>query len=158
MASAFWTLEDGRGFARRWSGMSYMLKLITDELRSIEGAEEFYDYLKILVYQEGNGDQENGYGGFIRDNENIMINFDLRTFTPTNRKIFWNATQKALNKLKVQENESNEGIIFLLSTLLDMHKRIKRGEDPMELNHLRIIESDPKEKLGPGWEEKASDY
>ncbi len=33
MASAFWTLEDGRGFARRWTGMAYMLELITNELK-----------------------------------------------------------------------------------------------------------------------------
>ena len=36
MASAFWTLEDGRGFARRWTGMAYMLDLITDELKDFK--------------------------------------------------------------------------------------------------------------------------
>ena len=45
MASAFWTLEDGRGFARRWSWMAELLELITNELKTIHGAEEFYEYL-----------------------------------------------------------------------------------------------------------------
>lgn len=151
MASAFWTLEDGRGFARRWTAMAYMLELITDELLSINGAKEFHDYLEKFVYRKENGDEYNGYGGFIRENENIMFNFDLRSFAPINREYFWEAAQKALSKLIVQDDDKNEGIIFLLTTLLDMHKRIKKGEDPMELNHMRIIEPEPNEKLGPGW-------
>ena len=32
MASAFWNLEDGRTLARRWTGMVYMLQLITGEI------------------------------------------------------------------------------------------------------------------------------
>jgi hypothetical protein len=152
MASAFWTLEDGRGFARQWSWMAYMLELITEELKTIKGAEEFYEYLEKFVYREKNGDEYNGYGGFIREDENIMFNFDLRTFAPQNRIFFWEATQKALTKLKIRQNEEDEGNIFLLTTLLDMHKRIKLGEDPMVLNHLGIIEPESNEKIGPGWE------
>lgn len=151
MASAFWTLEDGRGFASSWSGMAYILKLITDELKTIKGAEEFYKYLETFVYREENGDTYNGYGGFIRENENIMFNFDLRAFAPKNRDFFWVATQKALTKLKIQDDNQTEGIVLLLTTLLDMHKRIKKGEDPMLLNHMTIVEPKPFEKLGPGW-------
>ena len=77
MASAFWTLEDGRGLARRWSGMAYLLDLITRELKEIEGAEAFYEYLEPFVYREENGDEYNGYGGFIMGEEDIMFNFDL---------------------------------------------------------------------------------
>lgn len=150
MASAFWTLEDGRGFARRWSVMAYMLELITDELKTIKDAEEFYRYLERFVYRERNGDLYNGFGGFIRDSENIMFNFDLRTFTPENQEFFWKATQRALTKLKMEE-DSQEGIIFLLTTLLDMHKRIKKGENPMLLNDLKVIEPEPLVKFGPGW-------
>ena len=152
MASAFWTLEDGRGFARRWSWMAYMLKLITIELKEIEGAEDFYLYLEKFVYRREFGDEYNGCGGFIRGDENIMFNFDLRCFAPKNREYFWLATQKALTGLIVQDNEEGKGVIPLLTTLLDMHKRIKKGENPMQLNHMRIIEPEPDEKLGPGWE------
>ncbi|RZJ98984.1 MAG: hypothetical protein EOO46_23110, partial [Flavobacterium sp.] len=134
MASAFWTLEDGRGFSRRWTWMAYMLKLITEELMTIEGAAEFHKYLEKFVYREKNGDEGNGYGGFIRKGYDIMFNFDLRTFAPQNRIYFWEATQKALTKLKIRKSEEDEGNIFLLTTLLDMHKRIKLGEDPMVLN------------------------
>lgn len=151
MASAFWTLEDGRGFARRWSGMAYMLALITDELKNIDGAKPFYDYLEPFVYRKEIGDEYNGYGGFIRKDKNIMFNFDIRTFSPVSRDYFWQATQKALTKIKIQNDTKNEGIELLLTTLLDMHKRIKRGEAPMELNHMRTIEPLTNEKLGPGW-------
>lgn len=151
MASAFWTLEDGRGFARHWSGMAGMLKLITVELKTIKGAEEFYKYLEPFVYNEENGDTYNGFGGFIRDNESIMFNFDLRTFAPNNREFFWIASQKALSKLKIKNDNQTEGIVLLLTSLLDMHKRIKKGEDPALLNHMETIEPNPIEKLGPGW-------
>lgn len=151
MASAFWTLEDGRGLARQWSGMAYMLELISCELKDINGAEEFYTYLEKFVYREENGDEYNGYGGFIRKDENIMFNFDLRTFAPKNREYFWQATQKALTKIKTQNDKKNEDIDLLLTTLTDMHKRIMKGEDPMLLNDMRIIEPEPAEKLGPGW-------
>jgi hypothetical protein len=107
--------------------------------------------LEKFIFREENGDEYNGYGGFIRNNENIMFNFDLRSFTATNRNYFWEASQKALMELKLENEEKNEEIIFLLTTLLDMHKRIKKGESPMELNHLNIIKPEPNEKLGPGW-------
>jgi hypothetical protein len=151
MASAFWTLEDGRAFARRWTWMARMLELITTELKEINGAEDFYEYLHNFVYREENGDEYNGYGGFIRKDENIMFNFDLRSFAPKNRDLFWQATQNALSKIKIQNDKQNEGIELLLTTLLDMHMRIKMGEDPMLLNDMRIIEPEPTEKVGPGW-------
>lgn len=151
MASAFWTLEDGRGFARRWEWMAYMLRFITDELQNIKGAEEFHEYLEKFVFREENGDSYNGYGGFIRGNENIMFNIDVRSFAPQNRAYFWQATQRAVSRLKAQDNNQYEGITCLLLILLDMHKRIKRGEDPMLLNHFSIIKPDTHEKHGPGW-------
>ena len=151
MASAFWTLEDGRGFSKRWTWVAYLLRLITYELKTIKGAEEFYSYLERFVYRREIGDESNGYGGFFREDENIMFNFDLRTFAPKNRDFFWEAAQKALTKLKISENSDKEGIISILTVLLDMHKRIKRGENPIELNHMRIVEPEPNEKLGPGW-------
>jgi hypothetical protein len=32
-----------------------------------------------------------------------------------------------------------------------MHKRIIKGEDPMLLNDMMVVEHKPTEKLGPGW-------
>ena len=152
MASAFWTLEDGRGFARRWSWMAELLELITNELKTIHGAEEFYEYLEKFVFSEEKGDEYNGYGGFIRGDENIMFNFDLRTFAPQNREFFWEATEKALNKLKTSKNDNDAGNATLLNELLEMHKSITLGKDPMLLNHLSRIKPESHEKLGPGWE------
>ncbi|MCH2044917.1 MAG: hypothetical protein MK212_12435 [Saprospiraceae bacterium] len=151
MASAFWILEDGRGFARNCSAMASMLRVITDELKNIEEARELYHYLDNLVYREENGDIYNGFGGFIRKGRNIMFNFDLRSFTLQNRKFFWRATLQALSTLKLQDNKKNEKTIFFLTILLDMHRRIEHGEDPMELNHLRIIQPEPDEELGLTW-------
>jgi len=74
MASIFWTFEDGRTIARRWTGMVCMLEVITNELKEINGANEFYEYLEKFIYREENGDEYNGYGGFIRKDENIMLN------------------------------------------------------------------------------------
>jgi len=153
MASAFWYLEDGRGFARRWISMFYMLELVNNEIGLIEGAKPFAEYLDYFIW-DADKDEYNGYGGFIRSDtdENIMVNLDLREFTPNNREYFWRGAQMALNKLVRQKNESNDGIIFLLTILLDMHKRIKRGEDPQSLNHLIRPEPYSGEKKGPGWE------
>lgn len=151
MASAFWTLEDGRGLARRWTWMAYLLELITNELKEIKGAEAFHEYLEGFVYNEKKGDLPNGYGGFIRGDVNVMFNFDLRSFAPKNRDFFWQATQNALTKIKVHNEEENERIELLLTIILDMHKRIKKGEDPMLLNDMINIEPEPMEKLGPGW-------
>ena len=53
--------------------MACMLELITDELKEIEGANPFYEYLERFVYREENGDENNGYGGFIRKDENLML-------------------------------------------------------------------------------------
>jgi hypothetical protein len=151
MASAFWTLDDGRVIARRWTGMAGMLELITCELKNIEGADDFYKYLDVFIYREENGDCPNGYGGFIRKDESILFNLDLRTFAPQNRLFFWQAAQGALVKLKVKTGDKNEGIESLFILLLDMHKRFKKGEDPMLLTDFKSIQPEPLEKLGPGW-------
>ena len=131
--------------------MAHMLELITDELKMISYAAAFYEYLERFVCREENGDKYNGFGGFIRSGENVMFDFDLRTFAPQNREFFWVAAQRALTKLKV--NDSQNETIFFLTDLLDMHKRIRKGEDPMALNHMSIVVPDPLQKLGPGWGE-----
>lgn len=151
MASAFWTLEDGRTLARRWTGMTYMLELITRELKEIPDAEPLYAYLEKFVFREEHGDTPNGFGGFIRGEENIMPNFDLRTFTIENRNYFWRAAEMALNRKIAAANKEYHEIEMLLATLLDMHERTLKGEDPMLLNDLDDIIPEPGEKLGPGW-------
>lgn len=152
MASAFWYLEDGRGFAQRWTGMFYLLKLINTEIRLLKGAEAFAQYLDYFIWDEET-DEYNGHGGFIRasTNEDINIDIDLREFTPENRAFFWKGSQAALKKLIKANDESNIEMIYLLKHLLDMHKRIKQGEDPQTLNDLVINEPYSGLKKGPGW-------
>ena len=151
MASAFWNLEDGRCFAKPYYWMAKMLEYIVEELHHFENATAFYQYLKEFVPKEE--DESNGHGGFIRTStgESFMINFDLRAFTLENQDFFWKAAQKALQNLILTNKEENEGDIFLLTTLLDMKKRIDKKEDPMLLNHLiDTIPFDGKQ-MGPGW-------
>lgn len=150
MARAFWTLEDGRSFSLRWSTVAYMLEIIVHELEKINGAEKFHEFLSDFI--EKDGDIYNGFGGFYRGSDNIMFNFDFRTFAPKNRELFWQATQVSLEKLILEGKKNNEGIIKCFTTLLSMHKKIKRGESPDKLNHSTIIEENPEEKIGPGWE------
>jgi len=45
MASAFWTLEDGRVFAGRWSGKAYILNLIVVEMDHVDDAGERRNHL-----------------------------------------------------------------------------------------------------------------
>lgn len=80
-----------------------------------------------------------------------MFDFDLRTFTSENRAYFWQACQSALSKLIVAGAKKYEGDIFLLTILLDMRKRIEKGEESSKLNHYSAVLPNPNEKLGPGW-------
>lgn len=151
MASAFWNLEDGRCFAKPYYWMAEMLEYIVEELQYLENATAFYQYLKEFVPNAE--DESNGHGGFTKTStgESCMMNFDLRAFTLENQNFFWKATQKALQKLILAKKEENKGTIFLLTTLLDMKKRIDKKEDPMLLNHLIHTIPFEGEQLGPGW-------
>jgi len=152
MASCFWYLEDGRGFANRWSGMFHLLKIINEEIRQLKGALAFAEYLDSYIWNEET-DEYDGHGGFIRKStgENIFPEFDLREFIPENRTFFWEGAQLALNRLILANDEASEGLIYLLKKLLDMHKRIKRGEVPQLLNDLIGTTPGTGKKMGPGW-------
>ncbi|MFK8009594.1 MAG: hypothetical protein AB8H03_24750 [Saprospiraceae bacterium] len=151
MASGFWYLEDGRCFAQRVEGMGYFLSFINSEIEKIEGAKPFSEYLSQFVPDDN--DIPNGYGGFIKidTNESIMQVFDLREFTIENRNYFWQGTQSALTKLIQADDSSFEGVIDSLKLLLEMHKRITKGESPNELNDIREPYPLSGKKLGPGW-------
>jgi hypothetical protein len=152
MASAFWYLEDGRCFSERWSGMFYILELINNEIKLIPGGESFSEYLDYYIWDE-DADEYNGHGGFIRKStqESIMLDIDLREYTQENRTYFWKGAQEALRKLITTKDESKDGIIYIFTILLDMHKRIKLGEKPELLNHSREIEPYSGLQKGPGW-------
>lgn len=153
MASGFWYLEDGRCFAKKWSLMFNLLSLINKEIKAIEDANKFAEYLDYYIWDAEN-DEYNGYGGFIRKStgEDILINLDLREFTDKNRRYFWKAAQEVLNKLIITNNESNEDVINHLKILRDMHKRIQQGEAPELLSDTgEHIEPFSGQKKGPGW-------
>ncbi len=149
MASAFWTLEDGRTFSYRWSHIARILEIIVDEMSLLKGAEKFHKFLS--EFTEKDGDEYNGFGGYYRGTKIVMFNFDFRAFAPKNRKFFWEAAQNSLKKLTLEEQEKNKRIIDSFAILLDMHKRINRGEPPVELNHSTIVEDYLGEKIGPDW-------
>ncbi len=134
MASGFLTLEDGRCFARRMWLVTNILHLINEELKKIPNTREFSLFLE--EYIPDPDDESNGYGGFIRKEtgESIMVDIDLRELAPENRTFFWQAAQKALNKQHTENLTEEKSDIFLLTYLLDMHKRIVKGEPYWELS------------------------
>lgn len=153
MARAFWFLEDGRCLNSRWTRMGYLLRLILEEIKEIDKAGEFYHFIKSITPDED--DEGNGYGGFIRTSTNELIDFniDLREISPKYRKMFWDAAQRSLNKIKLANNPDDELGDYLLTRILDMHKRIERGESPNELNDLdNKTEEYSGKKIGPGWD------
>lgn len=80
-----------------------------------------------------------------------MLDIDLREYTQENRTYFWKGAQEALRKLITTKDESKDGIIYIFTILLDMHKRIKLGEKPELLNHSTEIEPYSGLQKGPGW-------
>lgn len=151
MASGFWYLKDGRGFAKRLQVMIYLLKEIHHELKQLREAKAFADYLSKYIPTEEH--EFNGYGGFfhLETGRHIMMVIDFREFTPTNQALFWQAAQKRLDKFYVQGKEKNDVAIALLSQLLRMRKKALIGEDPMLLNDLITTIPPTGNKLGPGW-------
>ena len=128
-----------------------MLELIVEKLKPMPDARAFHDYLDEYIFREENGDDYNDFGGIIRNGESILFNFDLRTFAPKNRTLFWRATRQVHRDLLMGEIHGNAVLIELFTDLLAMHDRIQVGEDPMELNDLSVIEPVSGGKLGPGW-------
>lgn len=151
MASGFWYLEDGRGYARRMSGMVVMLEEILSVMRELEGAADFAGYLNRYIPTEAH--EANGYGGIfhLETGENTQIEMDLREFRPENRELFWGAAQKRLDQLIAEGEEGKLWLVHMMKDLLDMRKRIRRGEDPMALNHLGVVVPPTGVLRGPGW-------
>ncbi|MEL6865237.1 MAG: hypothetical protein AAFP19_12495 [Bacteroidota bacterium] len=151
MASGFWYLKDGRGFAIRIQGMVAILEEIVDELRLDADAQALAKYLSQYLPTEDH--EYNGYGGFYHktSGENTMMALDFREWTPSNQAYFWQAAQRRLTAIIVAR-PNEEWLIDTLKILLDMHKRANKGEDPMQLNHLNSIVPPTGKKSGPGWE------
>lgn len=153
MASGFWYLKDGRGFARPHRWMIAILEEIHDELLLNPNTKEFADYLNQHIPTEKH--MLNGYGGILNleTGENVMMQIDFREFTKKNQQHFWEAAQKRLGKLIKENDSNNDSLIYLMKILLDMNKRAKIGEDPMKLNHMREVKPYSGERKGPGWDD-----
>lgn len=154
MASGFWYLKDGRGFAKRVQVMFVLLEEIVSELELEKEAEEFANYLRKYIPTEKH--ELNGYGGFYdkETGENTMLIIDFREFTLENQNRFWEAVQRKVGKLIKTGNDEDEIKILLLKELLDMNKRANKGEDPMKLNNMRTVERPTGLKKGPGWNQE----
>ncbi len=152
MASGFWFLKDGRGFARRITIMINLMKQIHKELSLMEDAKAFSDYLTMYIFTDDH--ELNGHGGFYNKTtgESVMMDIDFREFTKHNQDLFWQASQQCLNKM-IQKNKIKDRVLIKeLKILLDMNRRASRGENPIKLNHMRDITPPTGEKKGPGWE------
>ncbi len=154
MASGFWYLKDGRGFAKRLRWMIRLMEEIHPVLALNPKAKPFADYLNQYIPTEDH--EFNGYGGFYHKNtgETVMMIIDFREFTEENQRYFWEAAQQRLDQLlhTAEKDQEDVTLIELLQELLDMNRRINQREDPMQLNNMSIITPPTGKKVGPGWE------
>jgi len=151
MSLGFWILQDGRGYSRRIRFMIDLMKSIHAELKLIEGAEAFSQYLsKFLLTEDHKVNSHGEYFNKITE-EAVMVDIDFREFTVENQNVFWEAAQSLLNKM-IRKNSIKDRVpIKELKLLLDMNKRAIKGENPMNLNHLEGIAPPTTEQKGPGW-------
>lgn len=157
MASGFIILKDGRCLSRRWTHYDYLIELAIKELSSMKGkkAEDFKGWLQTLIPQEG--DEYNGYGGFIRkaNGENVQRWLDLRELTTENQQLFWDSIQNTLSNLITKDklHKDNENLISLLKRFLKMKHLVDIGDNPDNLSDWvkGYIEPPSGKRSGPGW-------
>jgi hypothetical protein len=152
MVSGVWVLKDGRGYSQSTSFMIKLIKHIHKELSIMEKAEAFTEYLKKYIFTDNL--EPNGSGGFNNKatGEAVIMDIDLREFTPENQGLFWLASQYRLKKLVINNDRKDSSIIKELKILLDMNNRANRGEDPRKSNHMEFITPPTGNKNGPGWD------
>ena len=157
MASGFIILKDGRCLSRRWTYYDYLIELAIKELSNIrhKNTENFKNWLQTLIPKEG--DEYNGYGGFIRqaDGENVQRWLDLRELTTENQQLFWDSLQRTLTNLitEGQLNKRNDDLINLLKQFLKMKHLADIGDNPDNLSDWQkgYVEPPTGKQTGPGW-------
>ena len=156
MASGFIIFKDGRCFARRWTTYDEIIRIAVCELELIENGQDLADWLKLQI--PGPEDDENADAGWgfhnSRINEWINRELDLRSLTPENQVLFWEAIQRGKINLLEKGDEYSPLSPDLFNVFYEMFDRAEKGEPPMELTDWNKLADPCTEKNGPGWDNK----
>jgi len=157
MASGFFILKDGRCLAPRWTVYDCIIEMVIRELSNVEDkdAQDFCYWLQTLIPHEG--DDYNGFGGFIRrsNGEDVRRWLDLRELTEKNQILFWNSLKKSTAKINADEqpSERNEALMYILNRFLRMKNLADNGDNPDNLTDWVKGYTEPStgKQIGPGW-------
>lgn len=151
MASGFITLEDGRDFAVRWNGYDILLNLIINSLGTPPDEQALQAFLRTMVPPPDMPEGHEMGWGFIRpsDEEKVSRILDLRGLTPQYRRLFWQALQRAFQRIMLgAPHPGTDFTVRWLRELLRARRLVARGQvwsdwEPQPFDG---------EQIGPGWE------
>lgn len=155
MASGFIILKDGRCLARRWAIYDYIIEQAFRNLNDDGKEQPFKKWLQTLIPETG--DEENGYGGFIKKSTGKETQrwLDLRELTEENQNLFWLALQRAITNLITKpDNTDKKEDIELLKLILKMKHLADVGDNPDNLSDWKPghVEPPTGRQSGPGWQ------
>ncbi|UUC44568.1 hypothetical protein [Flavobacterium cerinum] len=153
MASCFITFKDGRCYSRRWTIYDAILHIAIQELERIPGGMPLSEWLKLQIPVEEAEHQSDACYGFYNSRIDEWKNreLDVRSLTPENQELFWEAIRNGRIRL-VEEGEAYSPLnIDYFDEFYTMYELAEKGEPPMDYNHLIIVAEPCKEKNGPGW-------
>ncbi|MGB6083346.1 MAG: hypothetical protein WBF63_03945 [Moheibacter sp.] len=153
MASCFIIYKDGRCFSRRWSGYDYIIKIAIRELKSIENGLPLANWLELQIPIEDIEIESDSCYGFYNSRIDDWVNryLDIRSLTPENQKLFWEAITKGRIKLINEGKNYSELNLDYFERFYKMYELAENGEPPMDYNDWGKLAEPCSEKNGPGW-------
>ncbi len=154
MASCFIIYKDGRCFSRRWTGYDSILKIAINELQFIPEGIPLAQWLELQIPVENEElESDSGYGFYnSRLDDWTNRNLDIRSLTPENQALFWQAIEKGRMRLLDEGAAYSELNPDYFEAFYSMYQLAEKGEPPMECNDLGKIAEPCLHKNGPGWE------
>jgi len=153
MASGFIILKDGRCWARYWSVYDAIIRIAIKELRLVENGEILANWLTSIIPKSDDEWGESGWGFFNEETDDwITRNFDTRSLTPKNQKLFWNAIINGSKKLKEKGLEYSDLYPEVLDRLVKMYILSQEGANPLDMSDWNVIADECTEKNGPDWD------
>ena len=161
MARGFIILSDGRGYAPRWTGYDLVIQLVIDGLGESSAEQLFKQFLLGLIPKPDCPLEDQGDVLFVResDQEIIFRSLDLRSLTPQNQKLFWQALQRSYRRIRLgAPHQGTDLFVQRVQDLLRMRRAAARRASPFVDNDWHTggtLEPYDGEKIGPGWDEDA---
>lgn len=157
MAQGFIVFKDRSCFAVRWTGYDEIIRIIARELYNIDKGEDLANWLLTIVPRVHHSlDKENNQWGtgFINPETNEMFigkELDLRSLTPANQTLFWDALQLGYDKLSRFKEDYSSLNPSLILELLKRKEIVEKGGDPLNHSDLSSLVDEEFEEQGPGW-------